>query len=535
VELVVKYTAPSRSIKYLPLIAHVVCRALLGKVDHLKYYYYNIHNSTAMKTNWKIPKPIDKLFQSYKGPIVTRFPPEPSGYLHIGHIKALMINRVIATKYSGTLIVRFDDTNPATESQEYQDAILEDINKLNIKVDKLTNTSDYFPDIIKAAEILINNNSAYVDDTPPDQLSQERNNKIESRNRNNSIQQNMLMWTNMLSGTQTNCVLRIKIDPVNENGALRDPTIFRTSTTYHYRTKNTYKVYPTYDFACPIVDSLEQVSHVFRSVEFADRDDQYKIILQKLNYNCPLLNSYGKVTIQDSVLSKRKIKELISSNKILDWTDPRLLTVRGAMRRGLVIPALMDFIEECGFTKASVSMTPDKLWGINRKYVDKIATRYSAIENNNLKTVHVSTEDDIHFIDRFVKNKDLGQRPIYYSPTILVNALDAEHISKNNNGKVTLINWGNMRITNGTLTPIPEDKDYKDTLKILWLQNTSPNTDITIRTYKSVDEPPMDTQYLGEPDMRNIKVGNIVQLYKFNNYFICDSATSNNIILIAIP
>ncbi len=493
-----------------------------------------------MKSNWKIPKPLDNEFKKFlkteNQPVVTRFPPEPSGYLHIGHVKALMINKILATKYNGMCIIRMDDTNPNNESQEYVDAILEDIKTLQITIDKLSYTSDYFQDIIKCGDILIDKHLAYVDDTHPEIITQERHKKVESINRHNSIEKNSELWNKMKNGEITNSIVRIKIDMANENGALRDPTIFRSIDTLHYRTADKFKVYPTYDFACPVVDSLEKVTHVFRSVEFSDRDEQYQIILKYLNMPTPILNSYGKVTIQDSVLSKRKIKELLDTSKLAGWDDPRLLTVRGVLRAGLIVPALMNFIEECGFTKASVNMTPTKLWGINRKHVDKIATRYVAIPADKLKKITVIKENDGDYqkeVDRFKGNKNLGQRPVYYSDNILVST---DEFVVNIGDKVTLINWGNMLFVNSYLKEL-QDTNYTNTIKLLWLQNTDQvkNTPLLIKKYNSLLEDCILYKYLGEPDMINIKKGDIIQLYKLNNYYICDSNNTTEVVLIEIP
>ena len=244
---------------------------------------------------WKINKKLYSRLKSYDGKIVTRFPPEPSGYLHIGHVKALYCNVVLAERYHGKWILRFDDTKPNTESPEYITAIKEDIKRLGPIPDKITYTSDSF-DIIKShADNLIKHGLAYVDDTPLEKMRKERLERKESAYRNRDTVENVQLWNQMKTGKKTTGVLRIRMSIKNDIGALRDPTIYRCLDTSHDRAGTQY-VYPTYDFACPIVDSIEGVTHVFRSVEFTDRNEQYRWILSMLGLRTPELHTYSRVT-----------------------------------------------------------------------------------------------------------------------------------------------------------------------------------------------------------------------------------------------
>lgn len=259
---------------------------------------------------WKIPNNLHALLKDYDGKIITRFPPEPNGYLHSGHAKAAFINFVIAKKYHGKIIMRFDDTNPAKESSEYENVITEDLARLGIVFDVTTHSSDYFEQMILYAEYLLEHDLAYVDDVDQEIMKIEREKCIDSVNRNNPVSKNMEMWNDMKNGIKKNACVRIKIDMKHSNASCRDPTIFRYIDKAHHNTGDKFKVYPTYDFACPIVDSLEGVTHVFRSTEFSDRNEQYTIIIEMLKLRKPLLFSYGKLNFDGSVLSKRKIKEL---------------------------------------------------------------------------------------------------------------------------------------------------------------------------------------------------------------------------------
>jgi len=212
-----------------------------------------------------------------KGEVVTRFPPEPSGYLHIGHVKALVLNYHYSKIYDGKMILRFDDTNPAKENMEFIQSIKDDIELLQIFPDVVTHTSDNFELISDACEKLIKAGDAFCDDTPVEEMRALRFELKPSAKRDLPIEENLRVWEEMKKGSEEGkkYVVRAKISFNNKNGCLRDPTIYRCVDMAHPITGNKYKVYPTYDFAVPIVDSLEGVTHCMRSVEFNDRKDQY--------------------------------------------------------------------------------------------------------------------------------------------------------------------------------------------------------------------------------------------------------------------
>uniref|UniRef100_A0A8C2Q232 Glutamyl-prolyl-tRNA synthetase 1 n=1 Tax=Cyprinus carpio TaxID=7962 RepID=A0A8C2Q232_CYPCA len=234
------------------------------------------------------------------GKVVVRFPPEASGYLHIGHAKAALLNQHYQVNFKGKLIMRFDDTNPEKEKEDFEKVILEDVAMLQIKPDQFTYTSDHFPTILRMGEKLLQEAKAYIDDTPPDAMKQEREQRVESHN---PVEKNMQMWEEMKKGTgfgQT-CCMRAKIDMNSNNGCLRDPTLFRCKNTPHPRTGNTYKVYPTYDFACPIVDSVEGVTHALRTTEYHDRDEQFYWVIDALGLRKPYIWEYARLNLNNTV------------------------------------------------------------------------------------------------------------------------------------------------------------------------------------------------------------------------------------------
>ena len=278
--------------------------------------------------NLRLPKHIKKqIEQNVTNQMVcTRFPPEPSGgSIHLGHLFAARLNQAIAVQYGGKFLVRFDDTNPSSECKEYEDAILKDLENCGFNVSNLSYTSDSFDMLIEKATELIASGNAYVDNSTQDQISSQRKNMTASTYRDRSIDDNLFLWsemqafddlTNQTTQTtqttqtnQTNVCLRLKAYPTSKNGAMRDPVLYRIINLPHHRTKNKYKIYPTYDFACPVLDSYDNITHIFRSKEYCERDEQMKFILDKLNMKVPKALTYGRLCIENAVLSKRKIKE----------------------------------------------------------------------------------------------------------------------------------------------------------------------------------------------------------------------------------
>lgn len=467
---------------------------------------------------WKIPNYMLEALKDAK--IVTRFLPEPSGYLHLGHAKAAFINFVLAKKFGGIFILRFDDTNPSKESLEYENAITEDLNKLGIIADKVSRTSDYFDELLHQTEFLLKNSQAYVDDSTQEEIATQRKHLLESKNRNNSLDHNITKWEEMKRGLRQDSCVRIKIDPRHKNAACRDPAIFRSISEYHYRTGYQYKVYPTYDFACPVVDSREGITHVFRSVEYANRDEQYETILDILKMPKPSLFKFGKVNMEGCVMGKRLFKELIEKGTVTGWDDPRLTTLRGLFNRGLHIEPFRKFIATLGFSQSSINMTAEKLWSLNTTFIDKLATRYTVVPQdkiNRFTIVDGETQFPYHKdIPRFIKNKSLGLRPVKYHNKLII---DKDQSSLFDDGEeITLMNWGNMMVKDNILR-LHLAGDFKKTKhKVPWIADDD-LVDVFIYTYKGMDDPVI-THYVGESDLINVNKGDYIQLLKMN-YYMC--------------
>uniref|UniRef100_A0A8C2JW81 Glutamyl-prolyl-tRNA synthetase 1 n=1 Tax=Cyprinus carpio TaxID=7962 RepID=A0A8C2JW81_CYPCA len=345
------------------------------------------------------------------GKVVVRFPPEASGYLHIGHAKAALLNQHYQVNFKGKLIMRFDDTNPEKEKEDFEKVILEDVAMLQIKPDQFTYTSDHFPTILRMGEKLLQEAKAYIDDTPPDAMKQEREQRVESHNRSNSVEKNMQMWEEMKKGTgfgQT-CCMRAKIDMNSNNGCLRDPTLFRCKNTPHPRTGNTYKVYPTYDFACPIVDSVEGVTHALRTTEYHDRDEQFYWVIDALGLRKPYIWEYARLNLNNTVLSKRKLTWFVDQGYVDGWDDPRFPTVRGVLRRGMTVEGLKQFIA------AQVCV------------IDPVSPRYTALLSSQFVPVCISeAKEEMKEVAKHPKNADVGMKQVFYGPKVLIEGADAE-------------------------------------------------------------------------------------------------------------
>jgi glutaminyl-tRNA synthetase len=296
----------------------------------------------------------------------TRFPPEPNGYLHVGHIKAALID--FEKHKECKCYLRFDDTNPEKEKQSYADQIIKDITIfLGYKPYKITYTSDYFPQLITFAQRLIDEGKAYVDFGSQEDIKKQRGQLADntwgkpysSSYRNQSIEEARSNFEKMIDGvySEKECCLRLKMDPLSTNPNMRDLVAYTIKRTPHFRTKTKYCVYPTYDFAHCIVDALENIDYSYCSLEFASRQESYYWLLDQLHLKNPVVYEFSRLNVTGSVLSKRKIKKLIDSGQLNDYDDPRLLTIAGLQRRGYTASALLNAVRQVGHTRNTSSLS----------------------------------------------------------------------------------------------------------------------------------------------------------------------------------
>lgn len=318
--------------------------------------------------------------------VQTRFPPEPNGYLHIGHAKAICIDFGTAEKYGGTCNLRLDDTNPTKEDVEYVDAIMEDIKWLGFEWDKVLYASDYFDDIYAAAIKLIKKGKAFVDDLSADEIREYRGTLTspgkESPFRNRSVEENLELFDRMTKGEFENGakVLRAKIDMSSPNLNMRDPVIYRIMHAHHHRTGDKWCVYPMYDFAHPISDTVEGVTHSLCSLEFEDHRPLYDWVLRELEYEKPSRQiEFARMNLNYTLTSKRKCLKLVADGIVSGWDDPRMGTLCGMRRRGYTAAAIRDFCERIGVAKANSVIEFGLLEHCVREDLNKTAPRAMAV------------------------------------------------------------------------------------------------------------------------------------------------------------
>lgn len=424
----------------------------------------------------RLKVPFDKKTDSSKL-VTVRFAPEPSGYLHIGHTKPLFLNDTIKHDFNGKFILRFDDTNPKKESNDFEKSICEDISMLNIDVDKITHTSDYFDEILEFAIKLIKDGNAYMDCTDAGEMKEQRANKIPSSYRNVSIESNIEIFNEFVTDSSSKWCVRAKISFDNVNACLRDPVIMRSCSDYHIKHGNKYKVYPTYDFCCPIVDHIEGVTHALRANEYVDHYDIYKWMCKRLNLNQPYVVHFAKIRFECTVMSKRYLKKLVELGLVTGWDDPRLPTVRGLMNRGLTSNTLKEYIIGMGLNNKISLPSWDKLWSLNKKSIDKIIPRFSSVNCHSYMEMHIDniTNEFVQYeTEKHPTNKNLGTKISYKSNRILINKYDGslfeigDRVGLLRNIVVEIEDIDGLTIK----CFVSEDQDFKTTnYKINWLAN----------------------------------------------------------------
>ncbi|MGE0416361.1 MAG: glutamine--tRNA ligase/YqeY domain fusion protein [Acetobacteraceae bacterium] len=318
--------------------------------------------------------------------VVTRFPPEPNGYLHIGHAKSICLNFGIAKEFGGRCNLRFDDTNPVKEEQEYIDAIERDVRWLGFEWSGLFHASDYFEQLYEWAEHLIRIGAAYVDDTPPEEMRSQRGTLTEpgqnSRFRTRSVEENLDLFRRMRAGEFPNGarVLRAKIDMASGNMNLRDPVLYRILHATHPRTGDAWKIYPTYDFAHGQSDAIEGITHSVCTLEFEDHRPLYDWLIDHLPVPTrPRQYEFARLNITYTVLSKRNLTRLVRDGHVSGWDDPRMPTIAGIRRRGVPAAALREFVRRVGVARANSVVDVAMMDAAIRDTLNPIAPRRMAV------------------------------------------------------------------------------------------------------------------------------------------------------------
>ena len=329
----------------------------------------------------------DDLASGKVSEVCTRFPPEPNGYLHIGHAKSLCINFGMKDKYNGKCNLRFDDTNPSKEDTEYVESIKSDIQWLGFKWDKLLFASDYFDVMFDCAVKLINKGLAYVSDETAEEIRERRGTLyeagVESPFRNRSIEENLKLFYEMRDGIYPDGskVLRAKIDMASPNLNMRDPVIYRVLHATHHNTGDKWCIYPMYDFAHPIEDAYEGITHSICTLEFEDHRPLYDWVVRECDFPSPLPQQieFARLNITNTIMSKRYLKKLVDEGKVMGWDDPRMPTLSGLRRRGYPAEALKDFCERIGVSKANSEVQESYLQSCVRDNLNRTANRVMAV------------------------------------------------------------------------------------------------------------------------------------------------------------
>lgn len=393
----------------------------------------NTNNFSKEKSKNFIYEIIDEDFKTNKwnGKVHTRFPPEPNGYLHIGHAKSICLNYGIARDYNGKFNLRFDDTNPVKEDQEYVDSIVEDVKWLGGDFeDRIFYASDYFDKMYEWAVQLIKKGKAYVDDSDPETMRGLRGTITEtgkeSPNRNRSVQENLELFEKMKKGDFQNGekVLRAKIDMASPNMLLRDPVMYRIIHADHHRTGNKWCIYPTYDWAHGLEDSIEGITHSICTLEFEVHRPLYDWFLNELEIHHPQQIEFARLNLTYTVMSKRKLLELVQNGFVDGWDDPRMPTITAYRRRGYTPQAIQNFAEMIGVAKRDAMTDVALLEFAIREDLNKKAQRVMAVlDPIKVVITNYAGEEELEAVNN-PEDPSMGHRKVPFSKEIYIEKND---------------------------------------------------------------------------------------------------------------
>ena len=377
------------------------------------------------------------------GKVVTRFPPEPNGYPHIGHAKAAIIDEEYARMYDGKLILRFDDTNPENERLEYYAAIKVGLDWLGVKYDKVKNTSDDIELIYQKGLELINSGTAYVCTCKQEVISKNRREMKYCKCSTLDQNQNNDRWKKMFDKFKAGeAIVRFRGNMSSENTVMRDPVLFRIIDGKHPLLGNRYRVWPSYDFAVAIEDNIDGVTHAFRTKEYELRNELYYAILDALKLRKPKMMEFSRLEFKGMPVSKRVLKPLIESGKVSWYDDPRLPTLEALKRRGITPEAIRKFVLSLGFTKADTLAPFDVLESFNRKIVDEQSTRLFMVKDPKKLVVTGLPVSTITIPNH--PTKDLGKRNVTVDENFYLSSDDTKDLKPES--KIRLMGIGNVQI-----------------------------------------------------------------------------------------
>ena len=373
------------------------------------------------------------------GRVHTRFPPEPNGYLHIGHAKAILLNYTIARDYDGLFNLRFDDTNPTKEEQEFVDSIIDDVKWVGADWgDRLFFTADYFDRMYELAVQMIKNGKAYVDDLCAEEIREYRGTLTEpgkeSPYRDRSIEENLDLFTRMKDGEFPDGarVLRAKIDMASPNINMRDPVIYRIRHATHHRSGDKWCIYPMYDYAHPLEDAFENVTHSLCSIEYADHNELYEWFLDNIDYSGPGIIGrpkqieFARLNLTHTVMSKRKLRRLVEDNIVAGWDDPRMPTIAGLKRRGYSPLAINNFCERIGVARSDSTVDVAFLEHCVREDLNANADRLMTVLRPLKITLENYPEGQVEYlpIENNPEKPETGERQVPFSRHLYIERGD---------------------------------------------------------------------------------------------------------------
>ncbi|MGY5146525.1 MAG: glutamate--tRNA ligase [Candidatus Nitrosopumilus sp. bin_7KS] len=464
---------------------------------------------------------LPELKDAEQGKVITRFPPEPNGYPHIGHAKAAIINSEYAKMYGGKFILRMDDTNPEAERMEYHAAIKVGLEWLGIEFDIVKNTSDDMELFYEKGMELINLGKAYVCTCKREDISKNRRERKACKCSREDIEKNNKNWEKMNDKFKPgDAIVRFRGDMKADNAVMRDPVLFRIIEGKHYTLGEKYRIWPSYDMAVAIEDSIDGVTHAYRSKEFELREELIDAILDALNMRKPAQGFFSRLEFKGMPISKRIIKPLIEKGKVTWYDDPRLPTLEGLRKRGIKPEAIRKFIMSLGLTKANTLAPFDALEAFNRKFVDPNSIRLFMVSNAKKLSVKNLPISSVEIPNHPIN--DMGKRTIEIDGNFYISGEDAQTIKEGS--QIRLLGLGNIHITKQGIEfegEFVENENTKDVPKIQWVpQKTAHEIKMIIpKTLFNGDEFNEDSleelDVYTEPHYLQLKEGEEIQFVRF--------------------
>ncbi len=498
------------SLELIPLIEEINSLSLEKQQEMLKEI-----NPSFFEKKEKEERNIFAFLNIKEGDVVkSAFPPGPEKYFHIGHAKAVLLNYLLAKKYSGKFQLRFEDTNPRLVRSEFYDISQEDFKWLGIEWDQLVFASDYIDMMKEMAEKLILKSQAYVCFCTPEEMSKNRETSTACDCRKASPQENLIKWKEMETYPEGKASLRLKIDLKHKNSRMRDPTIFRIIDCEHPRIGYKHRNYPAYDFQNAVLDGYFNITHRLRTVEFEMASELHQYIRKILGLHNTITYEFSRMNLEGMLSSGRAIREKVNSGELIGWDDPSLPTLRALKRRGFTPEAIKQMVVESGITKSAGSvLTWDTLIKYNKKVLNDSAKRFFAIKN----PVEIKIENDVckEYSLSLHPSLNLGQRDFSSNGVYLIEKEDFDSFKEGN--LVRLMDNINFKVKNGSFVFDSEDyssfkNEVNENKKIIHFLPKDPSQliDVTIFTpeHEMIDAK-------AEKTIEQLSIGDIIQFERF--------------------